>query len=107
MHCCSFNMGLSVEPHGKCVVAFSLAWPSPKVNFVKGSTFWRLEEEIEKWQNLFLRMRHYQNGSPLLSSNMLNDQDQLRELENAVVKETEAKMNYRKRVVVEHTNDNR
>ncbi|KAH1043473.1 hypothetical protein GLYMA_09G174500v4 [Glycine max] len=41
MHCCSFNMGLSVEPHGKCVVAFSLAWPSPKVNFVKGSTFWR------------------------------------------------------------------
>lgn len=46
-------------------------------------------------------------GSPLLSSNMLNDQDQLRELGNAAVKETEAKMNYRKRVVVEHTNDNR
>lgn len=42
-----------------------------------------------------------------LSSNMLNDQDQLRELGNAAVKETEAKMNYRKRVVVEHTNDNR
>lgn len=40
-------------------------------------------------------------GSPLLSSNMLNDQDQLRELENAVVKETEAKMNYRKREVID------
>jgi len=36
-----------------------------------------------------------------LSSNMLNDQDQLRELGNAAVKETEAKMNYRKREVID------
>jgi len=28
-----------VEPHGKCTVAFSLAWSSPKVKFVKGCTF--------------------------------------------------------------------
>ncbi|XP_072076701.1 uncharacterized protein, partial [Arachis hypogaea] len=73
--------GNLVEPHGKCTVAFSLAWSSPKVKFSKGSTFHRRytkfygtseraakdlahdaltqykrwEEDIEKWQNPILQ----------------------------------------------------
>ncbi|BAT94661.1 uncharacterized protein HKW66_Vig0190020 [Vigna angularis] len=141
-----------VEPHGKCTVAFSLAWSSPKVKFVKGCTFnrrytkfygtsekaavdlahdaltnySRWEEEIEKWQNpilkdetlpewykftLFNELYFLVAGgtiwidSPLLSSSMRNGQDPARELENAVVKETEDKVNGRKRTVVERTTD--
>ncbi|KAM7488738.1 hypothetical protein LguiB_026222 [Lonicera macranthoides] len=69
-----------VEPHGKCTVAFSLAWSSPKIKFLKGKSYHRRytkyfgtseraamdlvhdsltnykrwEEEIEKWQNPIL-----------------------------------------------------
>ncbi|TKY51803.1 Non-lysosomal glucosylceramidase [Spatholobus suberectus] len=150
--CAAVAASAWVEPHGKCTVAFSLAWSSPKVKFVKGSTFNRRytkfygtsekaavdlahdaltyynrwEEEIEKWQNpvlkdetlpewykftLFNELYFLVAGgtiwidSPLLSSNMRNDKDQVRELENAVVKETEAKMDNNKRAVVERTTD--
>lgn len=37
--CAAVAASMWVEPHGKCTVAFSLAWSSPKVKFVKGSTF--------------------------------------------------------------------
>ncbi|CAK8571966.1 unnamed protein product [Lathyrus sativus] len=79
--CAAVSASAWVEPHGKCTVAFSLAWSSPKVKFVKGSTFQRRytkfygtsdraavdlahdalthykrwEEEIEKWQNPILK----------------------------------------------------
>ncbi|XP_004495235.1 uncharacterized protein [Cicer arietinum] len=79
--CAAVSASAWVEPHGKCTVAFSLAWSSPKVKFVKGSTFHRRytkfygasdgaavdlahdaltyykrwEEEIEKWQNPILK----------------------------------------------------
>ncbi|XP_028773528.1 non-lysosomal glucosylceramidase [Neltuma alba] len=75
--CAAVSASAWVEPHGKCTVAFALAWSSPKVKFVKGSTFnrrytkfygtsekaaanvvhdaltnyKRWEEEIEKWQS--------------------------------------------------------
>ncbi|KAJ1405106.1 Six-hairpin glycosidase superfamily [Sesbania bispinosa] len=150
--CAAVSASTWVEPHGKCTVAFSLAWSSPKVKFVKGSTFHRRytkfygtseraaadlahdalthykrwEEEIEKWQSpvlkdetlpewykftLFNELYFLVAGgtiwidSPLLSSNMSNDQDQVKELENAVVKVTEAKVDCRKREVVECTTD--
>ncbi|RZB44812.1 Non-lysosomal glucosylceramidase isoform C [Glycine soja] len=150
--CAAVAASMWVEPHGKCTVAFSLAWSSPKVKFVKGSTFNRRytkfygtsekaaadlahdalthynrwEEEIEKWQNpilkdetlpewykftLFNELYFLVAGgtiwidSPLLSSNMRNDQDRVRELENTVVKETEDKMSDRKRTVVERIMD--
>ncbi|KAG5127793.1 hypothetical protein JHK82_028628 [Glycine max] len=150
--CAAVAASTWVEPHGKCTVAFSLAWSSPKVKFVKGSTFNRRytkfygtsekaaadlahdalthynrwEEEIEKWQNpvlkdealpewykftLFNELYFLVAGgtiwidSPVLSSNMRNDQDRVRELESAVVKETEDKMSDRKRTVVESTTD--
>lgn len=43
--------------------------------------------------------------SPLLSSNMRNGQDQVKELENAVGVVTEAKVDCRKRVVIDYTID--
>jgi non-lysosomal glucosylceramidase len=39
--CAAVSASAWVEPHGKCTVAFSLAWSSPKVKFVKGSSFHR------------------------------------------------------------------
>ncbi|KAI3915625.1 hypothetical protein MKX01_015450 [Papaver californicum] len=79
-HCAAVSASAWVEPHGKCTVAFSLAWSSPKVKFLKGNTYNRRytkfygtsersaahivhdslmnykwwEEEIEKWQNPIL-----------------------------------------------------
>ncbi|CAI0436791.1 unnamed protein product [Linum tenue] len=79
--CAAVSASTWVEPHGKCTVAFSLAWSSPKVKFKKGSSYNRRytkfygtseraaqklvhdaltnyknwEEEIEKWQNPILR----------------------------------------------------
>ncbi|XP_061337487.1 uncharacterized protein LOC133284485 isoform X2 [Gastrolobium bilobum] len=150
--CAAVSASTWVEPHGKCTVAFSLAWSSPKVKFVKGSTFHRRytkfygtserpavdlahdalthykrwEEEIEKWQSpvlkdetlpewykftLFNELYFLVAGgtiwidSPLLSSNMRNDQDQVKELENSVVKVTEAKVDCRQSAVVECTTD--
>ncbi|KAM1689807.1 hypothetical protein TB2_031070 [Malus domestica] len=70
-----------VEPHGKCTVAFGLSWSSPKVKFLKGSSYHRRytkfygtseraaqdlvhdalthykrwEEDIERWQGPILR----------------------------------------------------
>ncbi|KAL3634373.1 hypothetical protein CASFOL_021427 [Castilleja foliolosa] len=32
---------LLVEPHGKCTIAFSVAWSSPKVKFCKGKSYHR------------------------------------------------------------------
>lgn len=152
--CAAVSASAWVEPHGKCTVAFSLAWSSPKVKFVKGSTFnrrytkfygtseraavhlahdalthyTRWEEEIAKWQDpilkdeklpewykftLFNELYFLVAGgtiwidSTLLSSKMRNNsQDQLKESENAVVRITEAKVDCRKREVVECTTDN-
>lgn len=78
--CAAVSASAWVEPHGKCTVAFALAWSSPKVKFSKGSSYHRRytkfygtseraslnlvhdalknykhwEEEIEKWQALVL-----------------------------------------------------
>ncbi|KAA8548432.1 hypothetical protein F0562_000116 [Nyssa sinensis] len=80
-HCAAVSASTWVEPHGKCTVAFALAWSSPKVKFLKGKSYHRRytkyygtsegaaldlvhdaltnykrwEEEIEKWQNPILR----------------------------------------------------
>ncbi|ESR34108.1 hypothetical protein CICLE_v10004255mg [Citrus x clementina] len=79
--CAAVSASAWVEPHGKCTVAFALAWSSPKVKFLKGSSYHRRytkfygtsegaaqdlvhdalmnykrwEEDIEKWQNPILR----------------------------------------------------
>ncbi|CAK7336249.1 unnamed protein product [Dovyalis caffra] len=78
--CAAVSASAWVEPHGKCTVAFALAWSSPKIKFLKGSSYHRRytkfygtseraaqnlvhdaltnykrwEEEIEKWQNPIL-----------------------------------------------------
>ncbi|XP_073102856.1 uncharacterized protein [Elaeis guineensis] len=79
--CAAVSASTWVEPHGKCTVAFALAWSSPKVKFQKGRTYLRRctkfygtsersavnlvhdaltkykwwEEEIEKWQSPILK----------------------------------------------------
>ncbi|GFP98321.1 non-lysosomal glucosylceramidase [Phtheirospermum japonicum] len=79
-HCAAVSASAWVEPHGKCTIAFSVAWSSPKVKFCKGKSYHRRytkyygtsemaakdlvhdsltnymlwEEEIEKWQNPIL-----------------------------------------------------
>lgn len=78
--CAAVSASAWVEPHGKCTVAFAVAWSSPQVKFLKGSLYYRRytkyygtseraahqlvhdalknykqwEEEIEKWQNPIL-----------------------------------------------------
>ncbi|KAE8039396.1 hypothetical protein FH972_011813 [Carpinus fangiana] len=78
--CAAVSASTWVEPHGKCTVAFALAWSSPKVKFSKGSlynrrytkfygtseraaldlvhdaltSYKRWEEEIENWQSPIL-----------------------------------------------------
>ncbi|GMY26841.1 non-lysosomal glucosylceramidase [Fagus crenata] len=78
--CAAVSASAWVEPHGKCTVAFALAWSSPKIKFLKGSTYHRRytkfygtseraaldlvhdaltnykrwEEEIENWQSPIL-----------------------------------------------------
>ncbi|XP_059445105.1 uncharacterized protein LOC132176955 [Corylus avellana] len=78
--CAAVSASTWVEPHGKCTVAFALAWSSPKVKFSKGSlynrrytkfygtseraaldlvhdaltNYKRWEEEIENWQSPIL-----------------------------------------------------
>lgn len=80
-HCAAVSASAWVEAHGKCTIAFSLAWASPKVRFMKGKAYHRRytkyygtsegaasnlahhaltnyklwEEEIEKWQNPILQ----------------------------------------------------
>ncbi|KAJ4968595.1 hypothetical protein NE237_015296 [Protea cynaroides] len=80
-HCAAVSASTWVEPHGKCTVAFAVAWSSPKVKFLKGCSYNRRytkyygtsegsaldivhdslinykwwEEEIENWQNPILR----------------------------------------------------
>ncbi|KAK6122831.1 hypothetical protein DH2020_043412 [Rehmannia glutinosa] len=80
-HCAAVSASTWVEPHGKCTVAFSVSWSSPKVKFCKGKSYHRRytkyygtsemaakdlvhdsltkymlwEEEIEKWQNPILK----------------------------------------------------
>ncbi|EPS64589.1 non-lysosomal glucosylceramidase, partial [Genlisea aurea] len=80
-HCAAVCASTWVEPHGKCTVAFAVAWSSPKVKFCKGKSYCRRytkyygtsetaakdlvhdaltnymlwEEEIEKWQAPVLR----------------------------------------------------
>eukprot|EP00262_Sarcandra_glabra_P004792 TRINITY_DN16038_c0_g2_i2.p1 TRINITY_DN16038_c0_g2~~TRINITY_DN16038_c0_g2_i2.p1 ORF type:complete len:855 (-),score=154.47 TRINITY_DN16038_c0_g2_i2:324-2852(-) len=79
--CAAVSASAWVEPHGKCTVAFAVAWSSPKVKFRKGCSYHRRytkfygthessavnlvhdalmnykwwEEEIEKWQSPILR----------------------------------------------------
>lgn len=78
--CAAVSASTWVEPHGKCTIAFALAWSSPKVKFMKGKSYRRRytkyygtseraaqdlvhdalkkykhwEEEIERWQNPIL-----------------------------------------------------
>ncbi|KAJ3678496.1 hypothetical protein LUZ60_002299 [Juncus effusus] len=78
--CGAVSASTWVEPHGRCTVAFALAWSSPKIKFQKGRSYYRRytkfygtsersavdlvhdalmkykywEEEIEKWQNPIL-----------------------------------------------------
>ncbi|XP_031097658.1 non-lysosomal glucosylceramidase [Ipomoea triloba] len=80
-HCAAVSASTWVEPHGKCTVAFSVAWSSPQVKFMKGKSYFRRytkyygtsekaakdivhdaltnyklwEEEIEKWQYPILK----------------------------------------------------
>ncbi|XP_051129367.1 uncharacterized protein LOC127250240 [Andrographis paniculata] len=80
-HCAAVSASTWVEPHGKCTVAFSVAWSAPKVKFCKGKSYHRRytkfygtskdaaknlvhdsltnymlwEEEIQKWQNPILK----------------------------------------------------
>ncbi|XP_011073769.1 non-lysosomal glucosylceramidase [Sesamum indicum] len=80
-YCAAVSASTWVEPHGKCTVAFAVAWSSPKVKFCKGKAYRRRytkfygtsetaakdlvhdaltnyplwEEEIEKWQNPILK----------------------------------------------------
>lgn len=79
--CAAVSASAWVEPHGKCTVAFSLAWSSPKIKFLKGKSYHRRytkyfgtseraasdlvhdaltnykrwEEDIENWQNPILK----------------------------------------------------
>uniref|UniRef100_A0A0D6QSI8 Non-lysosomal glucosylceramidase n=1 Tax=Araucaria cunninghamii TaxID=56994 RepID=A0A0D6QSI8_ARACU len=79
--CAAVSASAVVEPHGTCSIVFALAWASPKVKFVKGSTYCRRytqfygtsedaainlvhdalmdyrrwETEIENWQNPILK----------------------------------------------------
>lgn len=39
--CAAVSASTWVEPHGKCTVAFALAWSSPKIKFSKGSSYHR------------------------------------------------------------------
>lgn len=39
--CAAVSASAWVEPHGKCTIAFSLAWSSPKIKFLKGSSYHR------------------------------------------------------------------
>lgn len=38
-HCAAVSASTWVEPHGKCTVAFAVAWSSPKVKFCKGKSY--------------------------------------------------------------------
>lgn len=40
-YCAAVSASTWVEPHGKCTVAFALAWSSPKVKFMKGKSYHR------------------------------------------------------------------
>lgn len=39
--CAAVSASAWVEPHGKCTIAFGLSWSSPKVKFLKGSSYHR------------------------------------------------------------------
>ncbi|XP_062098730.1 uncharacterized protein LOC133804602 [Humulus lupulus] len=39
--CAAVSASAWVEPHGKCIVSFSLAWSSPKIKLSKGSSYHR------------------------------------------------------------------
>lgn len=78
--CAAVSASVWVEPHGRSTVAFAVAWCSPRVKFLKGSSYYRRytkyfgtseksakelvhyaltnykkwEEDIEKWQNPIL-----------------------------------------------------
>ncbi|GMH31222.1 hypothetical protein Nepgr_033065 [Nepenthes gracilis] len=79
--CAAVSASTWVEPHGKSTVAFGVAWSSPEIKFLKGSSYYRRytkyygtseraaeelvhyaltnykqwEEEIEKWQTPILK----------------------------------------------------
>lgn len=79
--CAAVSASMWVEPHGRCTVAFGVAWSSPRVKFLKGSSYYRRytkyfgtseraaeelvhyaltnykrwEEEIEVWQDPVLK----------------------------------------------------
>ncbi|RYR59725.1 hypothetical protein Ahy_A05g025662 [Arachis hypogaea] len=98
--------GNLVEPHGKCTVAFSLAWSSPKVKFSKGITFHRYKFTLFNELYFLVAGGTIWIDSPLPSSNMRNkSQDQIKELENTEVKVTEAKVSRRQGADAGRTTD--
>lgn len=40
-NCAAISASATIEPHGKCTIAFALAWSSPKVKFSKGKSYSR------------------------------------------------------------------
>jgi hypothetical protein len=53
--CAAVTASTWVEPHGRCTVAFALAWSSPKVKFQKGCTYNRLVCScFDKMDNTFV-----------------------------------------------------
>ncbi|GFY92934.1 beta-glucosidase, GBA2 type family protein [Actinidia rufa] len=158
--CAAVSASTWVEPHGKCTVAFALAWSSPKVKFMKGKSYHRRytkfygtseraalnlvhdalknykrwEEEIENWQapilrddrlpemiyncpsdvyrykfTLFNELYFLVSGgtvwtdSTLPASNGGSIQHQTTTTETNNVKVTEAKVNCKQCVVIEHS----
>ncbi|PSR84748.1 Non-lysosomal glucosylceramidase [Actinidia chinensis var. chinensis] len=148
--CAAVSASTWVEPHGKCTVAFALAWSSPKVKFMKGKSYHRRytkfygtseraalnlvhdalknykrwEEEIENWQapilrddrlpewykfTLFNELYFLVSGgtvwtdSTLPASNGGSIQHQTTTTETNNVKVTEAKVNCKQGVVIEHS----
>lgn len=151
--CAAVSASAWVEAHGRCTIAFSLAWSSPKIRFSKGSTYnrrytkfygtsersalnlahdalmnyKRWEEEIEKWQNpilrdsslpewykftLFNELYFLVAGGTVWidghlpaaddKSNLGSSRQTLTDGDNLDVRVTEAKVNLKQGVVVEH-----
>ncbi|PSS35699.1 Non-lysosomal glucosylceramidase [Actinidia chinensis var. chinensis] len=148
--CAAVSASTWVEPHGKCTVAFALAWSSPKVKFMKGKSYHRRytkfygtseraalnlvhdalknykrwEEEIENWQapilrddrlpewykfTLFNELYFLVSGgtvwtdSALHAANGGSIQHQSTATETNNVKVTEANVNCKQGVVIEHS----
>ncbi|XP_041000038.1 non-lysosomal glucosylceramidase-like isoform X2 [Juglans microcarpa x Juglans regia] len=95
--CAAVSASTWVEAHGKCTVAFALAWSSPKVKFLKGSSYHRRYTKFYGTsERAAVDLVHDALTNSLLSTpNMINDHHQLVEVENADVKVTETEVDCR------------